>query len=167
MRKILAVLLMLSFCSWANPGYTQDLKVGFIDLKKVMDDYKKVKDGEDQLREELQGKDKQRDELVKEIKNLREKLDLLKDEKKEKKQQELDEKVKKLQDFTYQSRTDLRQNKDEKLREIMKEIKGVIEEYGQSRNYNVIFDRMLLHYADDSLDVTDDIVKTLNQRYKK
>ena len=39
------------------------------------------------------------------------------DKQKEKKEQELEEKVKKLQDFTYETRTDLRQKRDEKFRE--------------------------------------------------
>ena len=167
MRKILAVLLMFSFCSWATLSFAQDLKIGFISLKKTLDDYAKVKVGEEQLLKQAEGKNKQREELIKEIKNLREKIDLLKDEKKQKKQQELDEEIKKLQDFTYQTRTELRQNRDEKFREIMKEVKGVIEEYGQSRNYNIIIDDTLLLYKDNALDVTNDIVKTLNQRYKK
>ena len=167
MRKILAILIIVAFCSWANPGYTQDMKVGFIDLKKVLDNYDKVKDGEDELLKEAEKKNDQRDKLVKEIKNLREKIDLLKDRQKEKKQQELDEKVKNLQDFTYETRTSLRQEQDEKLREISQDIKDVVQEYGQSRKYNIIFDGALLHYKDSNLDITDDIIKVLNQRYKK
>ncbi len=72
-----------------------------------------------------------------------------------------------MQDFTYQTRTSLRQKRDEKFREIMKEVKDVMQEYGSSRNYNVIMDDTLLFYKDDSLDVTDDVIKILNQRYKK
>jgi len=167
MRKVLAVLLIVSFCTWASLGYAEDLKLGFISLKKVLDDYEKVKDGESQLLKEAEGKNKQREALVKEIKNLREKLDLLSDKQKEKKQKELDAKIKGLQDFTYETRTNLRQNRDEKFREIMKEVKDVIGEYGSSRNYNIIIDDTLLLYKDDSLDVTKDIIKVLNQRYKK
>jgi Skp family chaperone for outer membrane proteins len=49
----------------------------------------------------------------------------------------------------------------------MKEIKDVIEEYGQSRNYNIIIDDTFLLYKDGNLDATDEIIKVLNQRYKK
>ncbi len=167
MRKILAILIILSFCSWVSTAYAQDLKLGYINLKQVLDDYQKVTEGENALLKEAEEKNKERDELVKEIKNLREKLDLLEDKQKEKKQQELDEKIKQLQDFTYQTRTSLREKRDEKFREIMKEVKDVIAEYGSSRNYNIIIDDTLLLYKDEKLDVTADIIKTLNQRYKK
>lgn len=168
MRKILVALTIVLFCSGVNLSYAQkDLSLGFINLKKVLDNYEKVKDGEDILLKEAEEKNKQREKLTQEIKSLRGKIDLLKDTQKEKKQRELEEKVKKLQDFTYQTRASLRQNRDEKFREIMKEIKDVMHEYGQSRNYSVIMDDTLLFYKDGRLDVTDDLIKILNQRYKK
>ncbi|GAF84713.1 unnamed protein product, partial [marine sediment metagenome] len=167
MRKVLVILIIVLFCSWVSPGYAQELNLGFVNLKKVLDEYEKVKEGEGQLFKEAEEKNNQREKLVKEIKNLREKLDLLKDKRKEKKQRELEEKVKKLQDFTYETRADLRQRRDEKFREIMKEVKDVLEEYGQSRNYNIIIDDTLLLYKDSNLDVTEDVIKILNQRYKE
>ncbi|MFC1698796.1 OmpH family outer membrane protein [Candidatus Omnitrophota bacterium] len=167
MRKIIAILVVVLFLTAAGSVYAEDFKIGFINLKKVLDDYKRVTDGEDQLLKEAESKNSEREKLVKEIKALREKIELLKDKQKEKKQLELDAKVKQLQDFTYQTRTDLRQDRDEKFREIMKEVKGVIDEYGQSRKYNIILDDTLLLYKVDTLDVTEDIVKVLNQRYKK
>ncbi|NQS99607.1 MAG: OmpH family outer membrane protein [Candidatus Omnitrophica bacterium] len=167
MRKLLVILVAVLLCSWAKLALAEDFKLGFVSLKKVLDDYKKVTDGEDALMKELESKNQEKEKLVKEVKNLREKIDLLKDKQKEKKQKELDEKVKKLQDFTYQTRTSLRQDRDEKFMEIMKEVKDVIDEYGQSRKYNIIIDDTLLLYKVDSLDVTEDVIKMLNQRYKK
>lgn len=168
MRKVIAVLIAVLLCSWVSLAHAeQTFKLGYVNLKKVLDDYKKVTEGEGQLLEEAEKKTKEREKLVNEIKKLREKVDLLKDKEKEKEQKELDEKVKELQDFTYETRTSLRQDRDEKFREIMKEIKDVLDEYGQSRNYNIIIDDTLLLYKESSLDVTEDIIKMLNQRYKK
>jgi len=167
MRKVIAILIIVLFCSWVIPSYAQELRLAYINLKKVLDKYEKVADGEEQLVKQAEKKNTEREKLVKEIKSLREKLDLLKDKRKEKKQQELEEKVKKLQDFTYETRAGLRQKRDEKFREIMKEVKDVLEEYGQSRNYNIIIDDTLLLYKDSNLDVTEDVIKILNQRYKK
>lgn len=167
MRKILVLLTAVLFCSCLTLSYADDLKIAFIDLKKIADNYEKLKDGEKVLQEELDAKKKQSQKLAQEIKDLREKIDLLKDKQKEKKQQELDKKVKELQDLTFEARTSIRQKGDEKLREVSKDIKAVVEEYGQSRNYDIIFDAILVHYQDGSLDATDDIIKILNQRYKK
>ncbi len=168
MRRILVLLIAVLFCSCISLSYADDsLKVGFIDLKKVLDDYQKVKDGEEELLKEAEQKNEKREKLIKEIKRLREKIDLLKDKQKEKKQWELNGKVKKLQDLTYEMRTSLRQKGDEKFIDIIKEVKAVMEEYGSSRNYDLIIEGELLHYKSNKLNVTDDIIKTLNQRYKK
>jgi len=168
MRKVSILLVTVLFCSCVGLAYAEEaLKVGFVDLKKVLDNYQKVKDCEDELLNEAEAKNAKREKLVKEIKTLREKIDLLKDKQKEKKQKELDTKVKELQDLTYEMRTSLRQEKAEKLIEIMKEVKDVMEEYGQSRNYDLIIEGELLHYKNEKLNATDDIIKMLNQRYKK
>ncbi len=168
MRKVLILLTVVLFCGCLSLSYAEDnLKVGFINLKKIADSYEKLKDAEKELQKELDAKREQGEKLTKEIKSLREKIDLLKDKQKEKKQRELDQKVKELQDLNYEARTSLREKSDEKMREVSKDIKAVVQEYGQSRNYNIIFDSILVHYEDGTLDVTKDIIKTLNQRYKK
>ncbi|MBN2096973.1 MAG: OmpH family outer membrane protein [Candidatus Omnitrophica bacterium] len=167
MRKVWGVLTVTLFFLVSTAVYAEGIKIGYINLKDVLDKYQKVTDGENELIKDAEAKNSQREKLVNDIKSLREKIDLLKDTQKEKKQQELDQKVKELQDFTNETRSGLRQDRDEKFREIMKEVKDVIEEYGQSRNYNIVIDDTLLLYKDANLDVTQDIIKTLNQRYKK
>jgi Skp family chaperone for outer membrane proteins len=167
MRRILVLLIIVALCGWVGSVHAEDTNIGYINLKKLLDDYAKVTEGEDELLKQAEGKNEERETMVKEIKALREKIELLDDKEKEKKQEELDGKIKGLQDFTYQTRTSLRQDRDEKFREIMKEVKGVIAEYGKSHNYNIIIDDTLLLYKQESLDVTEDIVKILNQRYKK
>lgn len=167
MRRTLFVLAIVFFCSWSIMGHAQDLKLGYVNLKEILDKYEKVGDGEEQLLKDAEEKNAEREKLLEETKNLREKVDLLEDKQREKKERELAEKIKKLQDFTYDARTDLRQKRDEKLREIMSEIKDVMEEYGQSRNYQIIIDDTLLLYKAEGLDVTEDIIKILNKRYKK
>jgi outer membrane protein len=167
MRRFLAVLMLVAFCGWANSGYAGDMKFGFIDLKKVMDNYERVKDEEARLQKELNEKNDKGESLTKEVKALREKIDLLKNKQKQKKQEELDAKIKELQEFNYQLRAGLSKKRDEKLREISQDIKDVIAEYGQSRNFEMILDKMIVPYRKDKLDVTDDIIKILNQRYKK
>jgi len=167
MRRFLAVLMLVAFCGWANSGYAGDVKFGFIDFKKVMDNYEKVRDEEALLQKELEEKNEKGEKLTVEVKALREKIDLLKNKQKEEKQEELDAKIKELQEFNYQLRAGLSQKRDEKLREISKDIQDVVEEYGQSHNLEMIFDKLLVHYKQDKFDVTEDIIKILNQRYKK
>ncbi|MFH1245329.1 MAG: OmpH family outer membrane protein [Candidatus Omnitrophota bacterium] len=167
MRKILVTLLTLLFCGWMGASYAQDMQIGYINLKTILDKYEKVAVSEQELMKEAEAKNKEREELVKEVKSLREKLDLADAAQKPKQQAELDGKIKNLQEMTYQAQTTLRQRRDEKFKEIMQEVKDVIDEYGKSKGYNMIMDDALLLYKDAKMDVTEEIVKTLNQRYKK
>jgi len=167
MNKIFTIaLVVIAVCIWTQAGFAEDTKFGYINLKQVLDDYGKVTEGEDALLKQAEGKNDEREAMVKEIKTLREKIDLLDEAEKEKKQLELDEKIKALQEFTYETRTSLRQDRDEKLREIMNEVKAVIAEYGKSNSYNFIIDDTLLLYKQEVMDVTADIVKLLNERHK-
>lgn len=167
MKKMVMALAVLLVFAGMQAGFAEEQKIGYISLKTLLDDYKRVTDGEDQLLQQAEQKNEEREKLVNEIKALREKIELMDAAEKEKKQAELDEKIKSLQDFTYQTRNSLRQDRDEKFRDIMKEVKEVIAEFGQSHNYNIIIDDTLLLYKQESLDVTAEIVKILNQRYKK
>ncbi|MFH1046379.1 MAG: OmpH family outer membrane protein [Candidatus Omnitrophota bacterium] len=168
MRNIITVLvLIVALCSWTTIAQAQEIKIGYINLKKLLDDYKKVADGEGVLLKQAEGKNAEREKMVNDIKALREKIELMDEKQKVAKQTELDDKVKALQDYTYQTRADLRQDRDEKFREIMQEIKTVIEEYGKSNNYNLILDDTLILYKQETLDVTEPVVKMLNERYKQ
>lgn len=167
MRKVLVMLLTLLFCGWMSASYAQDTPIGYINLKTILDKYEKVTVGEQELMKEAEAKNKEREELVKEVKSLREKLDLADAAQKPTQQAELEGKIKNLQEMTYQAQTTLRQRRDEKFKEIMQEVKDVIDEYGQSNGYNMIMDDALLLYKNAKLDVTEEIVKRLNQRYKK
>jgi outer membrane protein len=167
MKKILVVLVVLFLFASSSKVFAEESKIGYINLKTLLDKYEKVIDGEDELLKEAEQKNEERDKMVKEIKTMREKIELMDDKEKEKSQLNLDEKIKGLQDFTYQTRSSLRQDREEKFRDIMKEVKTVIEEYGKSNGYKMIIDDTLLLYKQDTLDVTEEIVKILNQRYKQ
>ncbi len=71
MRKIIAILIIVLFCSWAMPSYAQELRLAYINLKKVLDKYEKVTDWEEQLVKQAEKKNTEREKLVKEIKSLR------------------------------------------------------------------------------------------------
>ncbi len=53
------------------------------------------------------------------------------------------------------------------LRDILKDIDKVISEYGKAEGYTIILDDRFLLYKDDKLNITSQVIKTLNDRYKK
>lgn len=165
MRCISVLILALFFISiLSQPLWAQELrKVAYINVSKVLDNYNKTIEADKKLTGEGEKKNKERDKLVDEINKLRDEAELLSREVREKKEHELNEKIRALQDFDRETRLNLQRKRDDIMREIFKEIGKVIKDYGKDKGYDIIFDDRVLLYSDDSLDITDDIIKTLNK----
>ncbi|MCM8783583.1 MAG: OmpH family outer membrane protein [Candidatus Omnitrophica bacterium] len=155
------VLLGVSLC------YAADLKIGYIDVSRVFDEYNRTKEEDQILEKKGSEKEAQREKMVNEIKKIKEELDLASDKVKPDKQKLLDEKIKNLQGYDRTTREDLRKERDGIVREILKEIDGVIQELGKKEGYTVIVNERLLLYRDESLDLTGRVIKILNEQYDK
>ena len=142
-------------------------RVGYVDLSRVFDEYNKTKDLDKQLENESEDKQNQRENKVSEIRRLKDELELLSEKAREKKQAVIDEKIIELQDFDRDSQTELKRERDAMVRDILQEIDKVVEEYGESEKYSLIFNDRVLLYGYKEADLTNDIIRTLNERYKK
>jgi len=168
-------LLVLSFgfalcaLSFSLPSacFAAELKIGYLDVGKTFDEYKKTKDLDAELEGQTKVKQAERDKMVSEITRLRDELQLLSEKGKADKQVIIDEKIKKLQEYDRVTRNELRTKRDEMVADILKEIDKVVQDYGAKGNYDMIFNDKVIVYKKDSLDITQDILKTLNSQYKK
>ena len=142
-------------------------KTAFVDLGTVFDGYEKTKDYDAVLESDQKQKQGQIDAKVEEIKSLQEKISLLSDKEKEKKQKEMEEKTESLKEFQRNSETELLKTRDERLKEILEDIQKVVEETAKKDGYDLIFNERVLLYGADSMDITESILKQLNDSYKK
>lgn len=149
--------------SYAAANY----KIGYVDLAKVFDEYERTKESDKILEKKANERQAQRDKSVEEIKKLKDAAELLNTKAKEEKQKLVDEQIQKLQEFDREVGTGLKKEKDEMLRDILKDIDKVVGEYGKSEGYTLIMDDRFLLYKDTQLNITDQIIKILNGRYKK
>ncbi len=109
----------------------------------------------------------ERDKLVNEVKKLRDESELLSAKAKEDKQAQIDEKIKALQDFDRITRDALRKERDGIVRDILKEIEAVIQNFGKSQGYLFIFNDRVLVFKNESADLTGQVIKVLNDSYAK
>ena len=89
------------------------------------------------------------------------------DKEKAKKQEEINAKTKELQEFQRTSETTLLKDRDERLKEILQDIQGIVEDFAKKEKYDLIFNERTLLYGDDSMDITPTVLKQLNDNYKK
>lgn len=141
-------------------------KMAYVDLSATFDKYEKTKSFDDALSAVQAEKEKQLEQSANEIKAIEEKLSLLSEKEKAAKTKELDEKRKKFQATGTQIAQDLRKERDEKLKEILQDIEKVVQDYAQKNSYEFILNDRVLLYGAASADVTQDIIATLNSKYK-
>ncbi len=136
--------------------------VGYVNLSEVFDAYNKTKEFDANLQTEAEEKRVERDAIVNSIKSMRDELELLSAESRGKKQGEVDARVQELQAFDNDSRLELRRKRDTMIRDILKEIDDVIQEYGQKNGYDYIYNDRILLYKTDQSDLTEKITAILN-----
>jgi len=141
--------------------------IAYVDLGLVFDGYEKTKDFDVKLEGSQKSEQEKIDSKVEQIKQLQDKLPLLSDKEKETKGLEIDSLTRDLQEFQSSAEMELRSSRDEKLREILKDIQDTIEKVAQEKEYKFILNDRMLLYGDTTLDISNDILKRLNDSYKK
>ncbi len=170
MKKILYVVLAIVFLASlqakAFSAVSSVGKIGYVDVAKIFDEYKKTQDLDKILEDQGVKKQTQRDKMVDEIRKLKDEMELLGEKAREEKQDQLDALLKKLQNFDQDARDELRKERDKMARDILKEIDTVIQEIGKKEGFTVILNEKMLLYYEETNSLTNTVLTTLNQRYK-
>jgi Skp family chaperone for outer membrane proteins len=133
----------------------------------VFDEYNKTKEFDKTLEGKGAGKQGERDRMVNEIKKLRDESELLGAKAKDEKQAVIDEKIKALQDFDRITRDALRKERDGMVKDILKEIEVVIQDFGKQQGYAFIFNDRVLVFKNEQADLSNQVIKALNDSYTK
>ncbi len=172
MKKQLSMVLVLALVLGfgvleASKVFAAGEKIGYVDLARVFDDYQKTKMFDKSLEAKGAQKQSERDKMVADIKRLRDEAELLGAKAKDEKQAAIDEKIKALQDFDRTTRDALRKERDQMVRDILKEIETVIQDFGKAQGYSFIFNDRVLVYKSEGNDLTPQVIKALNDSYAR
>jgi len=172
MKKRLAAVLVLVLM-WGlgvcgvSKAFAAGEKIGYVDLARVFDDYQKTKTFDKSLEAKGSQKQADRDKMVADIKKLRDEAELLGAKAKDEKQAAIDDKIKALQEFDRTTRDALRKERDQMVRDILKEIETVIQDFGKAQGYSFIFNDRVLVYKSEGSDLTPQVIKALNDSYAR
>lgn len=165
--RILAMTL-LAVAGLASIAAAQDMKLGYVQVERLMQNFPEHEDASRTYEKELQSWQDQLNEYDQEIQRLEEEFEqrnmLFSPEKKREKQDEIldkrQEAVQFYQDvFAEGGRAEQRQT--ELWTPIYAKINRAIEILGDRENFSMIFNAQGLLYADESLDVTDQVLEIL------
>lgn len=162
MKKILFVLVFIFLLAEAESG-----KIGYVDIKKIFENYKKAKTVEEGFKKEIESEQKKIDEMQEEFKKMQEeyekKKNIMKPEEQQKKEEELKTKLQEIQKKWIETKQKLDERGKSLENQIFEEIKKAIGEFAKKNGYTIVLDSRLILYGDNASDLTDEIIKILNK----
>ncbi|MBF0331895.1 MAG: OmpH family outer membrane protein [Candidatus Omnitrophica bacterium] len=163
---ILMVTLVVLGAFVMPKAQAAELKFAYVNLSKLFDEYEKTKSYDKVLEADNTKFQEERNKKIEAIRELQGKAGALKADEKAKVDQDIEKAKNDLLEFDRQKRTDLTKARDEKVREILMEIEKTVSEYAKKEGISFVFNDRVLIYGADTMNITDPIMKDLNEAYK-
>jgi outer membrane protein len=166
-RVILRVALMTMVIAAALPAAAQTT-VALIDVQRVVSESDPGKEAFQKLKAALDAKDAESQAMQKEFETLREQFDkqrfTLSDEKLEEMRKELENKQIALKRFSDDAQRELEAMRRKEMEKLEEKIMPIVNQIGDEKGLTLIFDkyRAGLLYADESVDITDEVIQRFN-----
>ncbi len=164
MKVLVGVVLSLILCG--GVATAQGIKVGYVDLEKVFNDYYRTQEENAKLQDVQKAKKAEADRLVSEINKLKEEAELLSDDAKKGKEAVVNQKIKELRDYEKDTVQEIRDKLLALRKDILDTISKVVEEKGKKEGYTMVMVSDVLIYKDPTLDMTGDVLKVLNKGHE-
>ena len=171
MKRIIVALIFALSLPFASAAFGADVKLGSVDIQKVLLLSDAGKEAKEQLAgkaNKYEGEKNTREEELKRLKaDLEKQTVLLSEAARSAKEKDYQQKLKEYQRFLKDAQDDLQAKNDELTNKIVDRIVKVIQEYGRTKGYTVIFVKNEgMVYVNDQADLTDEILKTFNAAKK-
>jgi len=177
MRKLVGMMLVMT--ALLSPvmafGQTpaQPIKIGYLDLQRVMLESERGKDAKKRLLEEADRLKKTLDQKQDEIQKLKDALErqaaTITPEARAEKEKQYQTKLKDYQRLAGDYETDLRQKDSETSQKILKELEVVVKGLGDSEKYTLILERTQagILFGNTAADITERVIALYNESTKK
>ena len=149
------------------------VKIGYVTVQKVFDEYLKKVDLETQLKTEFDTRERELQALGKELMALKEELKaqelLLTESAREEREAEISQKEVYVNNLKGSISQDFQKKQEEYSQIILADIMGKIKEIAERDGYRLVFDSIALLYAtpEAEFDLTDTVLSELNQAYQQ
>lgn len=164
MKKFLLVILAVVFLSVL--AYAQELKIGYVDIEKVFNQYSGTKAAKEKLKKDVEKEQKtleqEKDAIKKELDELDKKSSVMDKKQLSAKKEELQKKAEQLQMKTLDVQQKLLTREKELTSNIIDEIRAIIAKIGKEKKYDYIFEKTMLLYGGE--DITYLVIKAINEQ---
>ncbi len=166
-------VLLLAFLALGVPAGAAELKIGYANLQRALNECDAGLKAKEDLKKEAKKLEGQLNVKQEELKKLRDEIDkkstLWNKETKDAKESEFKAKSQDFQKEYMQYGDDLNKKKQDREAKIIDDLRDVVEEIAKKKGYTYVFERSVggLLYAPAKDDLTDDVIKVYNKRYKE
>jgi len=164
-HKVLGVVFLILF---AVPAWAQQIKIGLIDVQKVISDSNAGKKAREKFQAQVKKTEgdlmRQKQELEKLKADMDKKGPLLKDDDRKNLDKELQRKYVIYQQDMRDSQEELQQKERAMTADILKDLETVVNEVGKSEKFTLILERSQLLYSDQAVDITSKVLELYNGR---
>jgi len=157
--------------SFAVNSAAQTYKIGYVEIQKVFSGYGKAGEAEKSFKKDVEAEQKKVSQLESTIKEMQaefeKKKDVLKPEERSRKEEEIREKVQEFSMLWSNINKSLDAKRQKLEDSILEEIRAEIKDYGKKNGFTAIFDSRLVLYGQENIDLTEEIIKVLNEKDKR
>lgn len=161
---IAAVAIMMVSCN--------EQKTAYVDTTKLVQEYKEMKDVEAEFTSKSDSVRQQLDSVARvfqqEVQAYQSQMNSMSESQRKEKEQELMQKQQMLQQQQQMQSNRLREESTAVMDSLVKKIKDYVKVYGEDNGYTYIFgsnESANIMYAEEGLDITQDILAKLNEEY--
>jgi outer membrane protein len=162
-KKVSVFLIFMCMGLFAQSG-----KIGYVDVKKIFDNYDEAKKTEEAFKKEVDEAQKNLDKLQEEVKKMQEdyekKKGMMKPDEQTKKENELKVKIQELSKKWMETKQKLDDRGKELENQIFEDIKKAIADYAKKNGFSMVVDSRLILYGESAVDLTNEVIKLLNKK---
>ena len=147
---------------------SSELKIGFVDLQRVIDASKEgtraqedIKNKAGELEEQAR---KMQDEMTAMKTELDQQYDMLTPEARNQKRDEMSKLQRDYERFVRDSQSELRVIEQRALKQLLEELGKLVVEYGQANNFTVILEAGNILYGAPQIELTEQIIELYNSK---
>ena len=164
------VFLVVLLAVLTAPAWGQELKVGFVTIQKAISQSTRGKDARASFQADLKDKEaalsKEKAAIEKQQKDLEKQAVLMKASERARAQRRLQLRARDWERKMRDVREELGLRERELTQEILKDLQKIIAEVGKTGKFTMILERGQLLYIDRGTDITDEVIKLYNERYR-
>ena len=154
------------FAVGAHPTLAQNVKIGYVDAAKILEEAPQSKASLKELENEFGPKESELRKMRDEIARLESELDknslVMSDSDREQRNRDLVERQRKLRRAQQDFRDEYNLRRNEELSELQRIVSDKIIEIAKSEGYDLIMQQVV--YASKKIDITDQVLKILSKK---